>query len=328
MRATRITAWTDATLDLAVVGFAAWTVAYHVCLVTRVAASWALAGTALLLIPCAVAVLRGRGPTTAGAGSSRGRLALRRAVPVVLAGAATAALFAFGSPRWIVVWAAWIVVAAAAAVLLMRAQEQPAAGRGPGGTGVALAWAAALAVLSLFLLRPDPDDAYYLRLSTWVEAHDRFPLRDTMLSPETLPAAFYPPVPSFEALIGSVAWLTPLSASTVAYLIVTPLVAALAVLALWRLLRSWAVAPLGVALSVALVFLLVATGDERSGLPGNFFVARAWQGKVVLVAVLVPLTIAQLIAYAERPSARRAWMLAGPASRRSASAPPGCSCCP
>ncbi len=36
MRATRITAWTDATLDLAVVGFAARTVAYHECLVTRV----------------------------------------------------------------------------------------------------------------------------------------------------------------------------------------------------------------------------------------------------------------------------------------------------
>ncbi len=306
MRAIRITAWADTTLDLAVVGFAAWTVAYHVCLVTRLAAGWALAGTVLVLIPCVVVLRRG----TAGAAAPRGRTALPRAVPVAVAGAAVAALFAFGSPRWGIVWAAWIVIAAAAAALLLRAREQPAADPAPGGAGVALAWAAALAVLSLLLLRPDPDDAYYLRLSTWVEAHDRFPLRDTMLSPETLPAVFYPPLPSFEALIGSVGWLTPLSASTVAYLLVPPLVAASAVLALWRLLRACKVTPVGVALSVALVFLLVATGDERSSLPGNFFVARAWQGKVVLVAVLAPLAIAHLIAYAERPSARRGAMLA------------------
>jgi len=45
-------------------------------------------------------------------------------------------------------------------------------------------------------------------------------------------------------------------------------------------------------------------------LPGDFFVARIWQGKVVLVAVLVPLLFALLHAYAARPSRSGAALLA------------------
>jgi len=59
-------------------------------------------------------------------------------------------------------------------------------------------------------------------------------------------------------------------------------------------------------LTVALVFLLFSVepaGGDRSLLhvPGGFFVARAWQGKVILATVLVPVLLALLHEYAARP---------------------------
>ena len=70
-------------------------------------------------------------------------------------------------------------------------------------------------------------------------------------------------------------------------------------LALWRLLRAWEVRPAGPALTVSLVFLLTAVEPAGAAaaighLPGNFFVARAWQGKAILAAVLVPLLFSLL----------------------------------
>ena len=83
----------------------------------------------------------------------------------------------------------------------------------------------------------------------------------------------------------------------------TPLATVLAVLALWRLLRVWEVPMPALALSTALVFLLVAACDERRTV-GEFFVTRLWQGKAVFVAVLVPLLFALLCSYAEQPARR------------------------
>jgi hypothetical protein len=101
-----------------------------------------------------------------------------------------------------------------------------------------------------------------------------------------------------------------------AHLLVAPFAAALAVLALWRLLRAWEVRLVAPALSVALVFLLLAvdTAEEPGAnvdhLPGDFFVTRVWQGKVILVAVLVPLLFALLHEHASRPSRRGVALLA------------------
>ena len=301
----------DAGLELCVLGLAAWTVAYHACLLLHARAGWALAGLAVAVAPCAALAARSAGPPDArpardpgGAGGSS------RASAVVAGGAAStaAAALAFTRWPWPVTWALW---AAAAAVVAVASRRAPlvAAGRSRTGAGTAFVWAAALAALSLFLVRADADDAYYLRQATWIAGHGRFPLGDTLHSHDALPAVFSPPIPSYEALVGTVAATAGLSAPSVAYLVVAPAASALAVLALWRLLRTWQVRLVGPALTVALVFLLVAV-EPRGGdrdlihVAGNFFVARAWQGKVILAVVLVPLLLAVLHEHAGRPRPR------------------------
>ena len=172
---------------------------------------------------------------------------------------------------------------------------------------VALAWAVALAVLSLFLVNPNADDSEYVHLSSWVAAHGGFPVGDTLFSDQALPAIFYPPLSSYEALVGAFARTTELPVQDVVYFSAPPVAAALSVLALWRLLRRWRVRAPATALTVAIAFLMLDAAGMRTF--GSFWLARMWQGKVIFVAVLVPLLIALLVEYAERPTRRGALLL-------------------
>ena len=54
-------------------------------------------------------------------------------------------------------------------------------------------------------MRPDADDTQYVHLSTWIAERGEFPLRDTLFSDEVFPAIIYPPISSFEALVGALA---------------------------------------------------------------------------------------------------------------------------
>ena len=128
------------------------------------------------------------------------------------------------------------------------------------GALVALAWATALAVLSTFTLWPNPDDLYYVNLSQWVVEHGTFPLRDTIFSDLVFPMSSWPPMASYDAMVGALARLGGLQAGTVAYIVVPPVATFLSVLALWRLLRAWRVKAIGMALSLALIFLLLDGG--------------------------------------------------------------------
>ena len=56
------------------------------------------------------------------------------------------------------------------------------------------------------------------------------------------------------------------------------------------------------ALSTAMVFLLMAAQEHRT--LGSLFVGRIWQGKIVFLAVLVPLLFVLLQEYAGRPTGR------------------------
>ena len=176
-----------------------------------------------------------------------------------------------------------------------------------GGVAVALAWAVALAVLSLFLVNPNADDSEYVHLSWWVAAHGSFPAGDTLFSDQALPAIFYPPLSSYEALAGAFARTTELPAQDVVYFSAPPVAAALSVLALWRLLRRWRVRAPATALTVAIAFLMLDAAGMRTF--GSFWLARIWQGKVIFVAVLVPVLVALLVEYAERPTRRGAALL-------------------
>ncbi len=305
----RIASACDGLLAFCVLAFAVWTLAYHACLVLRLGSGWALAALAAGLVPCGVLAARheaGRMPAAGVAVCIPGA----RAAPAVAAGAlalAAAAVLAFPSGwPWPLVWAPWPVAAVAVLAAGARGPLVTAGARPGAGAGAALAWAAGVAVLALLLVKPNSDDAYYLRQAAWIGEHGRFPLGDTLHSHDVLPATFSPPLPSYEALLGTLAGAAGITAPALAHLVAAPLACALAVLALWRLLRAWQVRMVAPALSVALVFLLFAVepahhpGADVEHMPGAFFVARAWQGKVILVAVLVPLLFALLHEHAAR----------------------------
>ena len=309
----------DELLDFLLLAFAAWTVVYHVCLVLHVSVAVASAVHIAALAPCAWLAFRrcrmeARDDAMLGRGLACGRRLLVLRAGHLLAAICAAALFAFGYTAWRWVWLLWVLAAGTALVVTVVAPADRV-GEGTAGderhgrlaAGTALAWAAALGGLSLFLLRPDGDDTQYVRLSTWIAAHGELPLRDVIFSDQVFPAVIYPPVPSFEALVGAVARFTDIPVPDLVYLVVPPLASAFAVLATWRLLRAWQVPLTALALSAAMVFLLLDAIQHRAF--GSFFIGRIWQGKVIFLAVLVPLLFALLAEYAERPTRRRLLLL-------------------
>jgi hypothetical protein len=156
----------------------------------------------------------------------------------------------------------------------------------------------------MWTLRPNPDDLFYVNVSQWVADHGEFPVKDTLFSNLAYPMANWPPIASFDGLIGVVARLIGAHAATVDYVVVTPLATFLAVLALWRLLRAWRVRHLLLLLSTGLVFLLF-DGTSSYASPGNLFLTRLWQGKVILLCVLVPVLLVHCLRYVERPAPAR-----------------------
>ncbi len=300
--------------------FAAWTIVYHVCLVLRIGAVWAGVVAAAALVPCALVAVHSEPvpeperPATPGAD---GRSWLPRLVAFnIVAGLGASMLFAFTDRPWWLVWALWALAAAAAvAVTSLRPAAGPPPER-PGETprlawlttAVVLAWAGLASLGALLLVRNSEDDTYYVHLSSWVAEHGTFPLRDTLFSDEELPAIIYPPLSSFEAAAGTIARAIGIVAPDLVYYVVAPLVSVLGVLALWRLLRAWQVPLIGVALSAAMVFLLLDAPQHRAF--GNTILGRSWHGKVALVAVLVPLLFVLLQHYVERPGKRGLVLLA------------------
>ena len=288
----------DRVLDLAVLAFAAWTAIYQACLVLHLRAEWAVAAEVLVLGPCLAVAFGGAAPPEVAQEETRARAGRLRGAVLVAAALTAAGCIAFLHAPWPLSVGAWLV---AAAVALSTASGRP--GRDAAdGVGTALAWTAALAALSLFLVNPNADDSEYVHLSSWVAAHGSFPVGDTLFSDQSLPAIFFPPLNSYEALVGAFAHTTELQARDVVYFAVPPAAAALSVLALWRLLRGWRVRSPALALSLALGFLLMDAAGMRTF--GSFWLARMWQGKVIFVAVLVPLLLALLLEHAERPSRR------------------------
>lgn len=156
------------------------------------------------------------------------------------------------------------------------------------GAVVVVVAALAFAFLSLITSRPDLDDVFVVNRASWIESHDTtFPERDTIFSDERF-AVERPATPqtAIEALVGSVAAWLPVSAAGLGYLWLAPIVSALAVLALWRLVVGLGATQPALAVIAGLVFVLVDGESAQSF--GNFHFARAWQGKTILVMVLVP----------------------------------------
>ncbi|HET7820773.1 MAG TPA: DUF6077 domain-containing protein [Ornithinibacter sp.] len=174
------------------------------------------------------------------------------------------------------------------------AGDDPASGAGRTASAPwlwATGWLVALVSggLAAIIASPDGDDAYFVNLSTWVAERGNFPLRDTMISSDVFPAiqGHSPPVHSIEGLIGSIARVLGLEAGTVTYVVVPPLVTALAVLVLTLLVAEAGIPAAPVALLAAAAYLWTA-GRTGYGM-GGFFAVRIWQGKAMLAAVALPL---------------------------------------
>ena len=312
----------DRLLELLVVAFAGWTAIYHVCLVARIASGWAaLAGLAALAL-AAWFVLRGGDDVPAEpAAAARAPRTPRPLMGLLIAnlGFAAVAAAGFGLTQipYRTIWLLWLGAAACSLVWctarlwLGATAAESAAEVEPAvhwlEIAVVAVWAIGLAVLSLLLRDPDPDDAFYVHFASWVAAHGEFPTRDVVYSNQVFPALYYPPVFSYEALTGTISRIAGLSVPDLQYLVVTPIGAVLSVLATWRLLRAWRVPMVALALTATLVFLLFDAAHHMTF--GAFFANRMWQGKVLLLAILVPLLFALLHDYGDRPGWRRLALL-------------------
>jgi hypothetical protein len=201
-----------------------------------------------------------------------------------------------------VLWYAWALVSAAVATgLVLRARSRGTTPRRAPDDLVAVVVAAAAAALSSVLVRPDLDDAAYMVRTTWIADRGLVDVGDVIFSDGRWPGlpAQTPYVASFEALAGMTSHVTGVAAGTLVYGLYVPLASFAAVWALWSLLRAWRVRWPVLALVLALVF--VCWNGPINASWGNLHVGRIWQGKVSLLAVLVPLAFAWVAAAVAAP---------------------------
>ncbi|MGO4343194.1 DUF6077 domain-containing protein [Pedococcus sp. 2YAF34] len=330
-RAAHLSGWlerlTVGLLVVVVVGFGVWTLAYQVALVVGLPASPTLlvalvvaAAASWLVLPTVVGGGTGERPSRAATGQALAALAL---------GVVCAWLGGAGNQRGYMM-VLLVLAGAAWVVLTLRRRRTSRTVRTPAGPSAATsrpstpvvdpargalwltawAWALVCAVVAMRYARPDGDDAYFVNLSQWVADRGTFPLKDTMLGDQVFPmlSSHSPPIHSFEGLLGALGHVTGLSAGVVTYLIATPLLTALCVLALAWLVSLSRIRFAPVALSAAVLFLLAS--GEAGAAQGNFFALRMWQGKAALASLFLPLLVAVALAYVARGGRRRQLVLA------------------
>jgi hypothetical protein len=288
-------------VEAALVFFAAWTVVYQVALAVGLSSTLALALALVLGAGGLIVVFRRHDP-------ARRHLTpapAARAAALVIIATVVATSAAMAGHRQLAVWV--LVVGAAlglaATARLTWVRERSASERqvpqiaDPVEFGSPwlwrIGWTAALASAGMasVLARPDGDDAYFVNLSAWVAERGYFPLHDTMLSADVLPAnsAHSPPVHSIEGLIGALARLADVEAGTVTYVLVPPLATFVAVLGITHLVQEARIPAPSWALAGVMGFLWTTGGSGYS--LGNFFGVRIWQGKAMLVSVVLPLVL-------------------------------------
>ncbi len=291
----RIARGCDVVLDAVVGALAAWTVVFHLARLTGMPRDGALALWVAALVVAAVMVRDGRlgFPSVPPAGTSRG------VGPVVV----VAALVVAAALAWVDIdglwWPlAWLGVVAVLGFALrcvwrggpsQHLTDRTAMGATTGfGASAVLLLAVLAALLSLVVVRPDQDDVFVVNRSAYVEANGgAFPERDTIFSDEVLPVQRPAVLPtSIEPLVGSLAARLPVGSASLAHLGLAPLMAALGVLATWRLLRALGMRAPVLATWAGTAFLVLDGAVHGSF--GNFFAGRSWQGKAVFLLLVVP----------------------------------------
>ena len=289
--------WCDSLLDWVAGALAAWTLVFHLARLVGASRDATLVAWLVVLLAGALVLRRfrpaepdDRSPPASGASVNQSFVWL--AVVGGLVCAAALAWLDIDGLWWPVVWLGLVGVLAGAARAVWRTGPGATATsrRVPvrGGSAAVVTLAVLAAVLSLVLVRPDQDDVFVVNRSTWVAEHPgAFPERDTVFSNDVLPSERPAVLPtSVEALIGAAAARLPGSAPGLTYLVWAPLVSALGVLAIWRLLRVLGSRSPVLATWAGTAFL-VLDGEMHASF-GNFFAGRAWQGKAAFLLLVVP----------------------------------------
>jgi hypothetical protein len=328
--------WVDAGCEYVVVGFGTWTVLYHLGCWLDVPTTPLLVATVALTV--AIALLGARVTRPLGRRTPRRRGVRRRAWPflaasAVLAVGASAALTGADSDYPLGWWLALGSVAPLVALLVWEGpvdegpvDEDPVAADPIVVTGgdpadpeppptrplartassvVVLLVAVAGGVLTLFVRNVSFDDIFYVNKAVFVAEHGTIPLRDTIYTDQVLPAirgAGTVPVQSFEVFQGAVAHVLGISGGTVVYLLTPPLVVGLCVWVMWWLARTWSTGPALAAFAVATAYLTfgiyLEPGAQGSIAMSSIPLRGAWQGKVVLLCVALPMAYLALSRWA------------------------------
>ncbi|MFC0509154.1 DUF6077 domain-containing protein [Micromonospora costi] len=312
--------------DAAVVAFALWTLLYHLNLALDLRPSVVFAAWLVTLVIAAVVAWRlgrrrGAGPAPddaeaaeAAPSTAAGWPALLRRFALPVGAAVGAALFAsFGTDT--LTW--WLaiplgVVAVVSAWPAFRPRPGRAGAR-VGETTPVQAWVVLVAALAAawfatLLARVSLDDVFYVGKSVWVAERDQIPYRDFLFTEGVLPAgSANPPIPSFEVFIGALARVLHVHAASVTWYLVLPVLAVIAVFALWRLVQRWAPRRPLLAFGVALTYIVLVAGHPDA--LNTYHLPRLTQGKSVFVHVLIPLAWVYLTDYLERRSRRALGLL-------------------
>ncbi|MFG1883711.1 DUF6077 domain-containing protein [Micromonospora sp. NPDC049102] len=158
-------------------------------------------------------------------------------------------------------------------------------------------------ISSFFLARNTPDDVYYVGKSVWIAERDLIPLNDFLFSENVLPAmGSQPPIPSIEVFDGALANVLGIHGASATWYVMLPIMAVVAVLALWRLTHRWAPRRPMLAFTVAVAYLyLVAGGDAALG---TFHLPRLYEGKGMFVSAVIPLMWLYLTEWFDRRTRR------------------------
>ncbi|WP_328425652.1 DUF6077 domain-containing protein [Micromonospora sp. NBC_00389] len=295
--------------DGAVVAFALWTVLYHAAFLGDLRPSvtfriWLVACVLLAVVALLRARRRSAGTLNASEPASADPAPAppavdRRLLIGVLVAAVVAAITAgvAGTDVDISWWIPAVagLLAAVGGILLLRKvwlSGPTSASVAPAPTAAQSAYALVVSVLvgisSFFLARNTPDDVYYVGKSVWIAERDIVPLNDFLFSENVLPAmGSQPPIPSIEVFDGALANVIGIHAASATWYLVLPIMAVLAVLALWRLTHRWAPRRPVLAFSVAVAYLYLVVGGDAA--LGTFHLPRLYEGKGMFVSAVIPL---------------------------------------
>ena len=165
------------------------------------------------------------------------------------------------------------------------------------------------AVGSAITRRSDADDVFLVNRALWVAQHDgAFATRDTLFAEQVFPATRPDfPTTAFEPFVGLLSAWTRIPTATMFYLVIGPAIAGLSIYAMWRLAASVG-ARSAVAATWAAAVFLVLDGRSHAGL-GNFSFVRSWQGKSVLLLVIMPVMLHAALRWGRQGRARDMWLM-------------------